>query len=128
MPMARFHRLMEQRLLDIGAWLQVNGEADLWDPVRQPCCQWTEGARPKQEYGEFMVKYNLLEQVGQQPTDGFAVKKAFFTKKSGGALRHHAWLAGRNSSCATSRSPRIQLSRCWACPAHWSTMPRDARW
>ncbi len=31
--------------------------------------------------GEFMVKYNLMEQVGQKPKGGVAVKQAFFTKK-----------------------------------------------
>ena len=75
--------LMEQRLLDIGAWLQVNGEAIYGTRCASHTCQWTEGARPKQEYGEFMVKYNLLDQVGQQPTNGFAVKNVFFTKKPG---------------------------------------------
>jgi len=28
-----------------------------------------------------MVKYNLMEQVGQKPKGGMAVKQAFFTKK-----------------------------------------------
>ncbi|NBX60048.1 MAG: alpha-L-fucosidase, partial [Opitutaceae bacterium] len=42
---------------------------------------WTEGQRAKQEYGEYMVKYNLLDQVGQKPRDGMAVKQVFFTKK-----------------------------------------------
>jgi alpha-L-fucosidase len=73
--------LMEQRLLDIGAWLKVNGEAIYGTRCASHTCQWTEGARPKQEYGEFMVKYNLLEQVGQQPINGVAVKNVFFTKK-----------------------------------------------
>jgi alpha-L-fucosidase len=73
--------LMEQRLLDIGAWLKVNGEAIYGTRDAGRSCQWTEGKQPKQEYGEFMVKYNLLDQVGQAPTNGFAVKQVFFTKK-----------------------------------------------
>jgi alpha-L-fucosidase len=28
-----------------------------------------------------MIKYSLLEQVGQHPRDGMAVKQAFFTRK-----------------------------------------------
>jgi alpha-L-fucosidase len=73
--------LMEQRLLDIGDWLKVNGEAIYGTRYAGRSCQWTEGVQPKQKYGEFMVKYNLLDQVGQAPTNGFAVKQVFFTKK-----------------------------------------------
>jgi alpha-L-fucosidase len=65
--------LMEQRLLEIGDWLKVNGEA---------IYQWSEGKRSDQQYGEFMVKYKLMEQIGQQPKNGVAVKQVFFTKNS----------------------------------------------
>jgi alpha-L-fucosidase len=75
--------LMEERLLEMGAWLRVNGEAIYGTRGANRSCQWTEGARPKQEYGEFMVKYNLLDQVGQQPRNGVAVKQVFFTQKPG---------------------------------------------
>jgi len=74
--------LMEQRLLDIGAWLKVNSEAIYGTRFAGRSCQWTEGERPKQEYGEFMVKYNLMDQVGQHPNNGRAVKQVFFTKKA----------------------------------------------
>jgi hypothetical protein len=46
-------------------------------------CQWSEGQRPGQQFGEFMVKYDLLAQVGRKPKGGLAVKQAFFTKKPG---------------------------------------------
>jgi alpha-L-fucosidase len=73
--------LMEERLLDIGAWLKVNGEAIYGTrPAGRPC-QWTEGKRPDQQYGEYMVKYALLDQVGQAPHDGMAVKQVFYTRK-----------------------------------------------
>lgn len=73
--------LMEQRLLEIGDWLRVNGEAIHGTrPAARPC-QWTEGRRPEQAYGDYMVKYELLEQVGHAPRDGRAVKQAFFTQK-----------------------------------------------
>lgn len=73
--------LMEERLLEIGAWLKVNGEAIYGTrPAGRPC-QWTEGTRPDQQYGEYKVKYTLLEQVGQVPRDGHAVKQVFFTQK-----------------------------------------------
>ena len=73
--------LMEQRLLEIGDWLKVNGEAIYGTRTAGRSCQWTEGPRAKQEYGEFFVQYNLLDQVGQQPRAGMAVKQVFFTKK-----------------------------------------------
>jgi alpha-L-fucosidase len=73
--------LMEQRLLEIGDWLKVNGEAIYGTRSAGRSCQWTEGNRPDQQFGEFRVKYNLMDQVGQQPKDGRAVKQVFFTKK-----------------------------------------------
>jgi len=74
--------IMEQRLLEIGDWLKVNGEAIYGTRFAGRSCQWTEGEQPKQEYGEYMIKYNLMDQVGQAPRDGRAVKQVFFTKKA----------------------------------------------
>lgn len=73
--------LMEERLLDIGAWLKVNGEAIYGTRPAARTAQWTEGKRPDQQYGTYMIKYALLDQVGQAPRDGMAVKQAFFTKR-----------------------------------------------
>ena len=78
--------LMEERLLEIGDWLRVNGEAIYGTRPAPRAAQWTVGTRPKQEYGEFMVKYNLLDQVGQQPREGMAVKQVFFTQQKDGTL------------------------------------------
>ncbi len=75
--------VMEERLLEIGDWLKVNGEAIYGTRTAGRTAQWTPGERPAQAYGEYRVKYNLLEQVGQQPRDGKAVKRAFFTQKPG---------------------------------------------
>jgi alpha-L-fucosidase len=74
--------IMQQRLLEIGDWLRVNGEAIYGTRFAGRDCQWSDGKRPGQEYGEFMVKYNLMQQIGRQPRNGVAVKQAFFTKKS----------------------------------------------
>ncbi len=73
--------LMEERLLGIGDWLKVNGEAIYGTRFAGRHCQWTEGIRQKQEYGEYKVKYGLLDEVGQKPKEGRAVKQVFFTKK-----------------------------------------------
>jgi alpha-L-fucosidase len=75
--------LMEQRLLEIGDWLRVNGEAIYGTRTAGRAAQWTDGERPKQDYGEYKVKYNLLDQVGQKSRDGKAVKQVYFTKKAG---------------------------------------------
>lgn len=73
--------IMEQRLLEIGDWLKVNGEAIYGTRFAGRSCQWSAGKRPDQQFGEYKVKYNLMDQIGQQPKDGRAVKQMFFTGK-----------------------------------------------
>jgi alpha-L-fucosidase len=73
--------IMQQRLVEIGDWLKVNGEAIYGTRFGGRDCQWSDGKIPGQDYGEYKVKYNLMEQIGQQPKNGVAVKQAFFTKK-----------------------------------------------
>jgi alpha-L-fucosidase len=88
--------LMEQRLLEIGDWLKVNGEAIYGTRCAGRSCQWTGGQQPKQEYGEFKVKFNLLDQVGQATTNGVAVKQAFFTQKPDALYAITAGWPGKN--------------------------------
>ena len=58
----------------------MNGEAIYGTRFASRSCQWTEGKRPDQQFGEFMVKYNLLDQVGQQPKKGIACKQVLWSK------------------------------------------------
>jgi alpha-L-fucosidase len=75
--------IMQQRLVEMGDWLRVNGEAIYGTRFAGRSCQWTAGPRPLQHFGEFRVKYDLLDMVGQGPTHGHAVKQVFFTQKPG---------------------------------------------
>jgi alpha-L-fucosidase len=71
--------IMEQRLLDVGRWLRVNGEAIYFTRPWQPSRQWTTGERPQLEYdNEVMTPYEILKLV-EPPVDGSATIEAFFT-------------------------------------------------
>ena len=73
--------IMEERLLGIGAWLKINGEAIYgtrpWTETRQ----WSAGEMPKVEYNqEFMTAYDVAKQA-EAPAGGKAAIDAFFTAK-----------------------------------------------
>jgi alpha-L-fucosidase len=73
--------IMQQRLLAIGNWLKMNGEAIYGTRYAGRPAQWSEGKRPGQEYGEFRIKYDLMTQIGEKPKNGIASKQLWFTKK-----------------------------------------------
>ena len=77
----RIPTIMEERLLEIGNWLDINGEAIYGTKPWKKSRQWSEGEVPKVEYGkEYMVKYEIMDVV-QGPMDGKASIDAFFTAK-----------------------------------------------
>ena len=73
--------IMIERLFELGDWLAVNGEAIHGTRPWRVSAQWTDGERPEQSFGEYKVKYDVLEMAGQKPRDGKAVKQVFFTSK-----------------------------------------------
>ncbi|MDR1497023.1 MAG: alpha-L-fucosidase [Puniceicoccales bacterium] len=97
--------IMEQRLLDIGAWLEINGDAIYGTRTAGRSCQWTSGKQPSQRYGTFKVRYDILKQSGQVSRDGNAVKQVFFTQK-GDTL--YAITAGRPAKTLTLHNVKIE--------------------
>jgi len=72
--------IMQERLLNMGKWLKVNGEAIYgtrpWSSTRQ----WSTGAAPKLETGEYMTRYEVTDYV-EAKKPGQAVIETFFTVK-----------------------------------------------
>ncbi len=73
--------IMEERLLQIGSWLKVNGEAIYGTKPLKETRQWSPGELPKMDYNkEFSTVYDVTKLTMQQPA-GQASIEAFFTKK-----------------------------------------------
>ncbi|TWU36036.1 Alpha-L-fucosidase [Novipirellula artificiosorum] len=76
----RIPPLMEQRLAEIGDWLEVNGEAIYGTTPHAQTCQWTDGEQPQLKTGNFRVKYDVTTFLkGEQ--QGVARKEVVYTRK-----------------------------------------------
>lgn len=71
--------IMQQRLLDIGAWLKTNGEAIYATTPWKETRQWSEGKQPEVKKASYMAGYDISKLV--MPQEGQAHIQMFFTRK-----------------------------------------------
>ena len=73
--------IMEERLIEIGDWLKVNGDAIYGTKPWKTTRQWSAGEVPKVEYNkEYETAYDVTK-LAAKPAAGKAGIEAFFTSK-----------------------------------------------
>lgn len=72
--------IMEERLVQIGNWLQRNGEAVYGTTAWKRPAQWSSGTIPHLDEKEFGAEYDISQLV-DRPRPGYARIEAFFTTK-----------------------------------------------
>lgn len=71
--------IMQQRLIDMGDWLNTNGEAIYGTEAYKITMQWSEGIQPQKKGASFMANYSIAKMV--IPKKDSAYVECFFTRK-----------------------------------------------
>lgn len=71
--------IMQERLLQMGQWLEVNGEAIYGTRPWKQSVQWSAGDRNWKPRGKHYVSGNEILKQTVHPEAGYAVKEVFFT-------------------------------------------------